>query len=88
MRLDPGQDSELLEALGKQWVSRAAAALVQCLGVQDSGGEVVVGARGLKQHLAVGPAGLLAIGNTILGESVACMCVKIYYAFTMAGILG
>ena len=72
VRLDPGQNAELLEALGEQRVARAAAALVQRLWVQDGCAEEGISSRSLKQHLAVGTTRLLAVGYSILGKSVTC----------------
>mmetsp|Transcript_58175 Transcript_58175/g.185211 ORF Transcript_58175/g.185211 Transcript_58175/m.185211 type:complete len:263 (+) Transcript_58175:1721-2509(+) len=60
MGLDPGHDPELLEGL-REKLAAGGRGLVEGLGVEDRRREVVSGAGGLEQHLAVCPAVLLRV---------------------------
>ena len=60
MGLHARHDAELGQLGGEQHAI-SAGLLVQSLGVQDGGGQVFVGARGLEQHLAVRTAVLLGV---------------------------
>eukprot|EP00968_Pinguiococcus_pyrenoidosus_P027244 scaffold7362_cov266-Pinguiococcus_pyrenoidosus.AAC.9 len=70
MRLDAGHDPPLLQHL-REHLAGGAALLVHRLRVQNGATEVLVGARGLEEHLAVLTARLLRVLDAHLLEAAA-----------------